>query len=108
MPSLEITAFGVVNPAPVKFTFDAVGTATPHGNTVKNPGPVVFVAVTFNATDAAPSGTPARPPTGTSRTVPPDTAPEPAATPSTVSSPGRVSIKRAGAAKGTNPSAAGK
>ena len=63
VPSLEITAFGVVNPAPVKFTFDAVGTATPHGNTVKNPGPVVFVAVTFNATDAALAGTPARPPT---------------------------------------------
>src|SRR5690606_35679634 len=57
VPNLAITAFGVVCPAPVKFTLLAVGRVSPHGYNVKYPGPVVFVAVTFNANPAATTST---------------------------------------------------
>src|SRR4051794_39285050 len=54
-------------PPSVTFRFDAVGTAVPHGNAVRNPGPQAPTAVRLTATPTAPAGSP---PTGTARTRP--------------------------------------
>ena len=60
-----MTMPAVVDPV-VKFTFDAVGRATPVGYSVRYPEPAGVTAVTFSTTAATPvAGTPARPRTVT-------------------------------------------
>ena len=44
-----------------KFTFEAVGTGEPEGQTVRYPGAVGSATVTLSATATAPAGTPPTP-----------------------------------------------
>ena len=62
-PTLAMTMFGTSCPL-TKLRFEAVGRASPEGQTVTKDGAVGFVAVTFKATATAPvGGTPPRPTT---------------------------------------------
>src|SRR5262245_48789327 len=77
--------------------FDAVGRATPDGQTVTKLAALGFVTVTFNATAPTPAaGTPPRPRINRLSLPASPIAPPPAARPSTVGDPGRVSMRRAG------------
>src|SRR5665647_1889448 len=68
VPTFTVTAFGIVVPALDQFRFDAVGRATPVGETVKTPPDVVSVTVTFSTTAETPdAGTPPTPVTCTDR-----------------------------------------
>src|SRR5882672_2465585 len=61
VPTPTITRFGIVSLA-LKFRVEAFGSATPDGNTVRNPAELGLVAVTFRTTAATPvDGTPPRP-----------------------------------------------
>ena len=95
--NFAMISFPTTSPGP-KFNDDAVGRSTSHGYTVKNPTPDGRIAVTFNTTADAPSGTPPRPDTCTVTTPPAATSPNPSDTPSTVepSDPPRESTNRAG------------
>src|SRR3954447_4995206 len=79
-----------------KLRFEVSGSGRSHGYTVTKPEPEPPSAVTFNTTDAAPTGTPARPAIGSTNVDPGALGPAPSCLPSTVVSPGRVSSKRAG------------
>src|SRR5437773_5584525 len=61
VPTATITRFGTVSPAR-KFKVELSGVARPAGNTVRKPGVLGFVAVTFKTTAETPlAGTPPRP-----------------------------------------------
>src|SRR4051812_46833198 len=90
-----------------KLRFEASGSAPSHGCTVTKPEPEPPSAVTFNTTDAAPTGTPPRLAIGSTNVDPGAFAPAPSCLPSTVVSPGRVSSNRAGI-NAWKPEAAGK
>src|SRR3954453_579625 len=82
-------------PTSVTFRVETVGTAGPHGNAVRNPGPQAPTAVRLTATPTAPA---ASPPTGTASTRPAPTlvvtAPPPSA---------RGSTRRTGVTGGKPP-----
>jgi hypothetical protein len=67
---LTVTALGIVTPG-AQFSDDAFGLAWPVGQMVRNEAADVPVAVVFSTTESASTGTPARPPTATSRDSPP-------------------------------------
>src|SRR5579871_5280779 len=69
VPSFTVTALGITSPG-VQFKLDAVGLAAPVGHKVRYDDPVVSATVTFRTTASAFAGTPAVPPTVTSRLVP--------------------------------------
>ena len=93
VPSLAITAFGIVCPA-TKLRFDVVGRAAPQGYTLAKPVARASVTVTFRATAPASPGTPARPPTCNSIVPSAATNPWPRPWPSTVEEPGSVRVSR--------------
>src|SRR6516165_3750579 len=64
----RVTALAIVTPA-VQFRFEVNGAVSPR-HTVRKPGVLVSVTVTFRATASASAGTPAAPRTGTTRVSP--------------------------------------
>src|SRR5215210_862607 len=75
---------------------DAFGGELPHGKTVTNPGCVEPVTARFNTTATEPAGTPTRPMTDSSVTVPAPRTPIALNCPSAVVNPSRVSNTRPG------------
>src|SRR5215210_3731941 len=75
---------------------DAFGRELPHGKTVTNPGCVEPVTARFNTTATEPAGTPTRPTTDSSVTVPAPRTPIALNCPSAVDNPSRVSNTRPG------------
>src|SRR5215210_1059723 len=85
---------------------DSFGGELPHGKTVTNPRCVDSVTARFNTTATEPAGTPTRPATNSSVTVPPPRTPIPLNCPSAVDTPPRVSNTRPGTSD-TNPEPVG-